>query len=256
MHCRPIRKATAKVACQAIYNDIITRFDCPKAVISDNGTQFTSRLFRNFFKELGIQHRTTPTYTPQANPVERTNKTTKTMVAQFCEANHKTWDVALPDLMFADNTARHDATRFSPALLNFGCELEVPKALYRDSEGGGTDSCTEPTNDDRAAHWDRLSKLRKVFELVRVNLARAFTKQSHYYNLRRREWRCHVGDRVYKSEHTLSSAGKGFAAVLGCKSNISGRIQFNSKRWEEDSTSSYQRFKIRFREPAYSSKCF
>ncbi|KAJ8949765.1 hypothetical protein NQ314_008118 [Rhamnusium bicolor] len=60
-------------------------------------------------------------------------------------------------------------------------------------------------------------KLKETFQLVRVNLARAFTSQGHYYNLRRREWRCRVGDRVMKRDNPLSSAVRNFAAKLAPK---------------------------------------
>lgn len=42
-------------------------------------------------------------------------------------------------------------------------------------------------------HSERLKKLKEVYELVTVHLTRAQTARSHYYNLRRREWRCRVG---------------------------------------------------------------
>ncbi|KAJ8912688.1 hypothetical protein NQ315_012242 [Exocentrus adspersus] len=57
----------------------------------------------------------------------------------------------------------------------------------------------------------------EIFELVRLQLARAFTAQSHYYNLRRRDWRCHIGDRVMKREQPLSVAAQGYAAKLAPK---------------------------------------
>ncbi|KAH0815056.1 hypothetical protein GEV33_007735 [Tenebrio molitor] len=99
VQCRAVRKATARAVTQALYEDVITRFGCPVTVISDNGTQYTGGTFRTLLRELGIVHRLTPPYTPQANPVERTNKTLKTMVAQFCEADQKKWDAHLPELI-------------------------------------------------------------------------------------------------------------------------------------------------------------
>lgn len=85
VQCRAIRKATARAVSQALYEEVITRFGCPQTVLSDNGTQFTGQPFKRFLAELGIAHRLTPPCTPQANPVERANKTLKIMIAQFCE---------------------------------------------------------------------------------------------------------------------------------------------------------------------------
>jgi transposase InsO family protein len=82
-----VRKATARTVTQALYEAVITRMGCPVTVISDNGTQYSGGTFRALHQELGIAHRLTQPYTPQANPVERTNKTLKIMVAQFCEAD-------------------------------------------------------------------------------------------------------------------------------------------------------------------------
>jgi transposase InsO family protein len=82
-----VRKATARTVTQALYEAVVTRMGCPVTVISDNGTQYSGGTFRALHQELGIAHRLTQPYTPQANPVERTNKTLKIMVAQFCEAD-------------------------------------------------------------------------------------------------------------------------------------------------------------------------
>jgi hypothetical protein len=81
------------------------------------------------------------------------------------------------------------------------------------------DTTADEVNEAAGAvhHSERLRLLKDTFELVRVNLARAFAKQSKYYNLRHREWRCHLGDRVLKRDHPLSSGAKGFAAKLAPK---------------------------------------
>jgi hypothetical protein len=146
------------------------------------------------------------------------------MVAQFCEADQRKWDTRLPELMFALNTSRHESTRYTPALLNFGHELVVPNAVHRPAPGNAaadppTDTAADEVKatDDAVHHSERLRLLKDTYELVRVNLARAFAKQSKYYNLRHREWRCHPGDRVLKRDHPLSSGAKGFAAILAPK---------------------------------------
>lgn len=112
------------------------------------------------------------------------------------------------------NSARHESTGFTPAFFNFGKELEVRKALYRERNGTPEEDVTEI---HRKGQLDRLHELKEVFESVKVNLSRAFTTQSRYYNLRRRHWRCRVGDRVMKRENPLSSAAKGFSSILAPK---------------------------------------
>jgi hypothetical protein len=183
------------------------------AVISDNVTQYSGGTLRTLLQELGIAHRLTPPYTPHANPVERTNKTLKTMVAQFCEADQKKWDHPSSG---ADVRPQH----LTPALLNFGRELVVPNTVQGASGNAAANSPADTAPDevkeadDAVHHSERLRLLKDTFELVRVNLARTFAKQSKYYNLRHREWRCHPGDRVLKRDHPLSSGAKGFAAKL------------------------------------------
>ena len=218
VQCRPIRKATSKAVSQALYEEVITRFGCPRYIISDNGTQYTGQTFRQLLVDMGIT-RLTPPYTPQSNPVERTNKTLKTMISQFCEKDHRKWDANLADLVFAINSSRHESTGFSPAFLNFGRELDPPNPLYRDVSQNHPDT-NIPQDEDATrvtAHNERMRKLNDVFDLVRINFVKAFSNQSRHYNLRRREWRCHLGDKVFKKDNPLSSAIKGFAAKLAPK---------------------------------------
>lgn len=57
VQCRAIRKPSARVVTKALYEEVITRFGYPNTVITDNRTQYTGRIFRNF-------HRVSPPYTP------------------------------------------------------------------------------------------------------------------------------------------------------------------------------------------------
>lgn len=121
------------------------------------------------------------------------------------------------DFEFALNTSRHDSTGFSPAFLNFGRELEAPSTLYQAQNKSNQDLLEGDARVDYRGYTEHLRKLSEVYELVRINLGRAFSAQSRGYNLRRREWRCQIGDRVMKRDNPLSSADKGFAAKLAPK---------------------------------------
>jgi len=78
---KPLRRATATAVTQAILEHVIYRHGFPDLIISDNGIQLKSTQLTTTLQALAIQHRTTPAYAPHCNPVERTNRTMKTMIA-------------------------------------------------------------------------------------------------------------------------------------------------------------------------------
>jgi len=60
-------------------------------------------------------------------------------------------------------------------------------------------------------------QLRGIFDIVRSNLQRASQEQARHYNLRHREWRPKLGDKVWLRQHPPSKAARGFAAKLATK---------------------------------------
>ena len=60
--------------------------------LTENGTEFKNKEMQSFLNEAGIEHVITPTYHPQANPVERINRTVKTKIRGYLSNIHKDWD--------------------------------------------------------------------------------------------------------------------------------------------------------------------
>ena len=201
----PLRQATGEAVTRALRDQVVYRHGCPDTVISDNGRQFCSRSFRALLQDHGIRHRTTPVYTPQCNPVERTNRTLKTMISQYVGNRHRTWDQHLTALQYAYNSARHDATGYSPAVVNYGREMPAPHPQDRPRQN---------TTRDVPSVIKRLEDIR---EIVRMNLDRAFERQAPHYNLRRRNWRPKIGEIVWRRERPLSDKNAGRNAKLAPK---------------------------------------
>ncbi|XP_074106838.1 uncharacterized protein LOC141532406 [Cotesia typhae] len=130
------------------------------------------------------------------------------MIAQFVGTNQRNWDKQVPEFVFVYNTAKHDATEFSPAYLNYGHEILPPSSIRSRAEKGKGD-VYDP---HRAA-----KTLEDTIELVKVNLAQAYKKQAKYYNRKRGSWEPALGDLVSKREHHLSSAIDHFSAKLAAK---------------------------------------
>ncbi|XP_032676841.1 uncharacterized protein LOC116846730 [Odontomachus brunneus] len=126
------------------------------------------------------------------------------MISQYVGEDHRNWDENLSQIKFAFNTAQNEGTGYTPAFLNNGRELAGPCELERKQSPG-----TTSTN----IH----EQLKDAYELVKIHMARAFQKQEKAYNLRRRAWKPHIGDIVWKRAHTLSSKEKAINAKLAPK---------------------------------------
>ena len=115
-----MRKADGKAVARALEELIFFRWETPDYLLTHNGTEFVNQVLSKTLDEYGIQHVTTPPYHPQANPVERSNKTLKTMIATFVDGNHRNWDAHLHEFRHAINTAMQTSLKTSPAFLNYG----------------------------------------------------------------------------------------------------------------------------------------
>jgi len=126
----PLRKATAAQVQKVFRERILGRVGIPRKFVCDNGTQFTSRILKEYFHTIGVEIQYTAPYCPQENPTERTNRTVKTMIAQLTEGDQSSWDELLPEIALAINASVSDSTGYSPAFLTQGREPRLPTMLY------------------------------------------------------------------------------------------------------------------------------
>ena len=76
VEAEPLATIKEKDVKKFVWQNVITRFGIPKALILDNGAQFDGKLFHGFCEELKIEfYNSTPAY-PQSNgQAESSNKT-------------------------------------------------------------------------------------------------------------------------------------------------------------------------------------
>lgn len=118
----PLKRATTALLQVVFRERILTRFKVPKMVVCDNGAHVASRMLRSFMESLGVKLQFTAPYSPQENPTERTNRTVKTMMAQYIEGHQSSWDELLPEISLAVTSSIADSTGFTPAFLMMGRE--------------------------------------------------------------------------------------------------------------------------------------
>ena len=80
----PTRTNDHQVVHKFIVNNIFSRFGCPRAIISDCGSHFTSSHVRSLLKKYGVHHRVTTPYHPRANgQVEVSNREVNNIVKKI-----------------------------------------------------------------------------------------------------------------------------------------------------------------------------
>lgn len=121
----PLHNTTSFTIIKAL-NNYFARFGLPKIILSDNGSYFISSIFKQFFKQLNIEHRFSSIYFPRSNGVcERTHRSLKQSIASMCN-NTFEWSDRILYFKLHYNNSVHSVTQFTPAQLFFGRDLNLP----------------------------------------------------------------------------------------------------------------------------------
>ncbi|XP_052745960.1 retrovirus-related Pol polyprotein from transposon 412 isoform X3 [Bicyclus anynana] len=82
----PMPNITAETCTATFISGWLARFGCPRVIITDRGSQFSSHLFQKIVELTGAEHRMTTSYHPQCNGmVERLHRQLKAAI--MCHAN-------------------------------------------------------------------------------------------------------------------------------------------------------------------------
>lgn len=128
----PLRNLKSKAVVKELIKFCST-FGLPKIIQTDRGTNFTSKMFEQILKGLGINHQLSSAYHPESQGViERFHQTLKTMLRSYCVETGNDWDEGLPFLLFAVRETVQESLGFSPAELVFGHVVRGPLKLLSD----------------------------------------------------------------------------------------------------------------------------
>ena len=105
----PIPDITATTIAHALAKDLISQYGAPKAILTDRGSAFISKLLRKLSKIFGIKQITTSGYRPQSNgSLERSHAVLVDYIRSYADY-YDDWDKLLPFAMFSYNTSIHEA---------------------------------------------------------------------------------------------------------------------------------------------------
>jgi transposase InsO family protein len=126
----PTTNIDAKCAIAALEKHVIFKHSCPREILADQGSCFTSKEFKDFCAKYKIKLLFTAAYKPDTNGVcERKNDVLKSIIAKHVNNLHSNWDQLVPAASFAANIATHRITGVSPYKLLYGFDPILPSQI-------------------------------------------------------------------------------------------------------------------------------
>ena len=112
---------TASAFSENFINHIFRLHGLPKDIVSDRGSLFMSRFWKNTCEKLGIKLNYSTSFHPQTDgQTERVNQTLEQYLRCFVNYNQDNWVKLLPLAEFAYNNSVNASTGKSPFMANYG----------------------------------------------------------------------------------------------------------------------------------------
>ena len=162
--------------------EMTARIGVPKELLSDNGSNFMSKVMKQYCETTGIKQLKISPYHPQTDGmVERFNSTFKRLLRKLTQDPNAEWDKCLPYVLWAYRGTIHKTTGFSPYELLFSRDMKMPlDQMVRYWKGKGKENEIGVT--------EYIQTLRVNMQMIRdlayENKVEEKVKQKHYYDLK------------------------------------------------------------------------
>jgi hypothetical protein len=135
-HFIPCRKTCSAEDAASLYiNSVYRLHGLPDELLSDRGTQFTSKFWRRLFELLGVHQKLSTAFHPQTDgQTERVNQVMEQYLRCYCDYKQLNWMDLLSIAEFAYNNSFHTSIQMTPFFANYGYHpkmdvLSSPKGL-------------------------------------------------------------------------------------------------------------------------------
>jgi len=185
-HFIPVRTTYPGAKLAELYiSRIVCLHGVPKRIISDRGSQFTSRFWEQLHDSLDTKLQFSTAYHPQTDgQTERTNQVLEDMLRACAIQYGSGWDKMLPYAEFSYNNSYQASLKQSPFEALYGRKCRTP--LFWNQTG-----------EKQVFGPDIIKDAEEQVKIVRENLRVAQSRQKSYADKRRRDLTFEVNDFVY-----------------------------------------------------------
>jgi hypothetical protein len=164
---------------------IVCLHGVPKKIVSDRGTQFTSKFWEKLHESIDTKLNFSSAYHPQTDgQTKRVNQILEDILRACALKDNQSWDKCLSYAEFSYNNSYQESIKMAPFEFLYGRKCRTPLVWNEPGE-------------NQIFGPDILRKGERQVQMVRENLKLAQSRQKSYADNRRRELRFQVGDYVY-----------------------------------------------------------
>lgn len=177
---------------ECLLEHILLQYNFPSRIISDNASNFNSKVIHELLKLLSVKKIFTMPYHPQSNIVERGHRTLNSYLRAFTAKNRDGWHKLLKFAMFAYNNSIHSTTGYTPHELAHGFRIQIPNNLTKPKLSYNYDNLSEITR----------KNIFEALEIAREHLLNRKINNKQQYDKNAKDLIIEIGDFVLVKSQT------------------------------------------------------
>jgi hypothetical protein len=191
----PIPQQDAETVAREFVTNVVLKMGAPRQLLTDQGTNFLSELFKSTCRMLKIKKIQTTAWRPESNGgLERSHRVLGEYLRHYVNEDQSNWDEWIPYAMYVYNTTSHTATGYTPFELVYGFRSILPSTLHETPS-------TQYSYDDYVLELK--NRLQTAHSVARQKLILAKTKSKEYFDKDSQEFQVNIGDKVLLYDETV-----------------------------------------------------
>ena len=194
--CEPLPNLSAKSVCSALIS-VFSMASVPRELISDNGSNFTSKLTKEFLARLGCSPKfCLPYHARSVGLSERLVQSMKSMIGKLAAENPRSWHHQIKFALWALRETVNSTTGVSPYQLLTSYPMRGPCAILADSWSGDQPL---PLNIGKSVVdylMDLRANIERGLDFAQEHAERAQQAYAEYFNRKSRDKYFEEGDEV------------------------------------------------------------